>query len=183
MNNLTKESLHWFENEVLTQCGIGKEQFHRVRGNQWYGIYQAIAEKFADKTKTWKNGLHWANTNGYSPKGRKHFLGCYSVDCATWFYRLPRLMPNDDRVYFLLNFGRDWHVGEKFWIFESSVLELVKVLALFNETAFLNMGWMDYYIVSKKYKWIVGFNHHDVASFVGEGLDLDCLDDLKNSSD
>ena len=86
MKDLTHTSLYWFEKELLKQCSISKECFHKVRGNQWKGIYGAITEKFADKTKIWKNGLHWANTNGYSPKNMKHFLGCYSVDYSTWFY-------------------------------------------------------------------------------------------------
>lgn len=163
-------SIHWFENEVLRQCGISKERFHKVRGNQWENIYQAVTEKFADKTKTWKNGLHWANINGYSPKSMKNYLGSYCVDYSTWFYQLPEIVPEDEVVYFLIDSGREWYFGEKFWIFEGAVPELIKVLALLSETAFLEMGWLDYYIVSKKYRWILGFNHHDMVSLVGEGI-------------
>ena len=43
----------------------------------------------------------------------------------------------------------------------------------------ITMGWPDYYIVSKKYRWIMGFNHHDIVSCVGEGLNLDCFRDKK----
>ncbi len=59
------------EHEMVAQCGISKERFHKVSGNQWENIYQKIVEKYADKTKIWKNGFHWANTNGYSPKSMK----------------------------------------------------------------------------------------------------------------
>ena len=82
-------------------------------------------------------------------------------------------------VYFLIDYGSDWYFGEKFWIFESYIPELIKVLALLNKTAFFDFGCLDYYIVSKKYKWIMGFNHHDVVSLVGEGLNLDCFIDTK----
>lgn len=52
-------SIFGFENEVLKQCGIAKERFHKVRGVQWEGVYQEIAQRFADKKKIWKNGMHF----------------------------------------------------------------------------------------------------------------------------
>ena len=27
-------SIHWFEKELLRQCGISKQRFHKVRGDQ-----------------------------------------------------------------------------------------------------------------------------------------------------
>ena len=176
MNMKKKPSdLFWFENELIKRCDISRNRFHKVRSDQWEKIYQVIAEKYADKTKTWKNGLHWANTNGYSPKSMKNLLGCYSVDYSTWFHDLPQIISNDEMVYFLIDKGSDWYVGECFWIFESYVPELMKSLDLLTETAFLDIGWSDYYIVSKKFRWIIGFNHHDIISVVGEGLNLNCF--------
>lgn len=173
MKDLKVTFPYWFENEILERCHISKECFHKVRGDQWRGIYRTITEKFADKTKIWKNGLHWANTNGYSPKSMNNFLGAYSVDYSTWFYQLPQIIPEDNMVYFLIDRGGDWYLGEHFLIFEVCIPELVKVLTLLNESAFWGLGASDYYMVSKKYKWIIGFNHHDIVSFVGEGLSLE----------
>lgn len=163
------------ENELIKRCGISKNRFHKVRSTQWKNIYQMITEKYADKTKTWKNGLHWANITGYSPKSMKNFLGCYSVNYSTWFYLLPQIIPDNGMVYFLIDKGGDWYLGEKFWIFESYIPELIKVLDLLNQTAFLDTGWSDYYIVSKKLRFIIGFNHHDIISCIGEELNLDCF--------
>lgn len=167
--------LFQLESELIKRCGISKERFHKVSGMRWENIYKMITDKYADKTKTWKNGLHWANTNGYSPKSMKNFLGSYAVDYSTWFYLLPQIISGDNMVYFLIDRGRDWHEGEVFWIFESYIPELVKALDLLNQTAFLDTGWSDYYIVSKKLEWIIGFNHHDIISCVGEGLNLSCF--------
>ena len=164
------------EQELIKGCGMAQERFHRVSSAKWKGIYQKITEEYADKTKTWKNGLHWANTNGYSPKSMKKLVGCYQVDDAAWFCLLPQIVPEDKMVYFLIDIGNcDWHFGEKFWIFESYIPELVKALRLLSDTAFLECGWSDYYIVDKKYKWLIGWNHHHVISCVGEGIDLTCL--------
>jgi len=171
-----KSGIFRLEYEVVTKCGISKERFHKVRGNQWEDIYRKIAEKYADKTKTWQNGLHWANTNGYSPKSMKKLLGCYFVDYSTWYHFLPQIIKEENNmVYFLIDKGSDWYNGEEFWIFESYIPELVKALDLLNHTAFLDNGWLDYYIVSKKYQWIIGFNHHDIISCIGEELNLDCF--------
>ncbi len=46
-------------------------------------------------------------------------------------------------VYFLIDKGRAWYEREEFWIFESYIPELVKVLDLLNHTAFLDNGWLD----------------------------------------
>lgn len=169
-------NIFYLENETIKRCDISKNRFHKVRGDQWESIYQTIAEKYADKTKIWKNGLHWANTNGYSPKSMEKLLGCYPVDYSTWFHALPQMIEKDEMVYFLIDRGGDWHTGECFWIFESYIPELVKALDIWTQTAFLDTGWSDYYIVSKKFRWIIGFNHHDIISCVGEGLNLGCFE-------
>ena len=167
--------INWFENEIIETCHFSKSRFHKLRNQQWKNVYQKIAETFADKTKTWKNGLHWANINGYNPKSMKHFLGCYPVDYATWFYHLPQIIPKDTMVYFLIDRGGDWYTGEHFWLFESCLSELIKALEIFHKAAFFNLGFLDYYIVSKKFRWIIGLNHHDIVSVVGEGCNPDCL--------
>ena len=105
----------------------------------------------------------------------KNLLGCYSVDYS-WYSLLPQIISDNTMVYFLIDKGnRDWYFGEIFWIFEGYVPELIKVLDLLNDTAFLLHGWLDYYIISKKYTWLIGFNHHDIISCLGEGLNLDCF--------
>lgn len=170
------KEIFYLESKLIEACDISKNRFKRVCNGKWEGIYRTITENFVDKTKIWKNGLHWANTNGYSPASMKKLLGCFPVDYATWFYMLPEIIPESGMVYFLLDYGdRDWYFGEKFYIFESYIPELIKALDLLNQSCFLGMGWLDYYIVSKKFKWIIGFNHHHVVSVVGEGLQVNCL--------
>ncbi len=60
-------AIHRWEQELRAQLDLAPERFRRVRWDRWRGIYQAICQRFANRTQTWKNGLHWANTNGYSP--------------------------------------------------------------------------------------------------------------------
>lgn len=170
--NISKQKFpYWIEKELQEKLQISPARFHKVHGDQWEAIYQMITDKFADKTKIWKNGLHWANTNGYSPKSMKNCIGCYQAEYQSWFFKLPELIQeNDPMVYFLLDCGGDWFTGEHFLLFEGYLSELVQVLSLFTQTAFLGLGSIDYYLVSKKYQWIIGYNHHDVVSLLGDGL-------------
>lgn len=165
-----------WEKACIEQLGISSQFFHKVHNEKWKNVYYQITEKFVDKTRTWKNGLHWANTNGYSPKC--NFLGAYNTHMEKWFLHLPEIIGSaESEVYFLLE-GDSLHEQTKFWIFEARVQELMQVLDLCYETVFLDVGlsWPDYYIVSKKYEWLMGYNHHDIVSFVGEGLCLDCFE-------
>lgn len=162
-------AIHQWEKELREQLRLPPERFCRVRWDRWQGIYQAICQRFADKTRSWKNGLHWANTNGYSPWAMERLAGTWQAEPERWFLALPDLLPEETgKVYFLLDLGGDWHSGECFWLFEGYLPEVVQALALLTRTAFLGLGWPDYYLVSQKYRWIIGYNHHDVVSLAGE---------------
>ena len=153
-----------------SQTGIPRERFHRVRWDRWEDIYRQITARFADKTRSHKNGLHWANTNGYSPWAMERLLGCYQAGGNPWYLRLPEILPEESgMVWLLLDLGGDWHSGEHFYLFEGYVAELTVVLRLLDQTAFLGWGYPDYYLVSKKLRWIIGFNHHNMVSLAGEG--------------
>ena len=36
----------------------------------------------------------------------------------------------------------------------------------------------DYYIVDKKYNWLITCNHHDIIQFVGKGLEIKKIEDM-----
>jgi len=172
-------AIHRWEAELRARLELPPERFARVRWDRWKSVYQRIAQRFADKTKIWKNGLHWANTDGYSPWAMERLAGTRQADYQSWFQALPRLLPEETgKVYFLLDLGGDRYAAGSFWLFEGYLPELVQVLSLLNHTAFLGLGWPDYYIVSQKYRWIIGFNHHDVVSLAGEGFSTAGLEEL-----
>lgn len=160
--------IHRMEEEILRQTGIPRERFHRVRWDRWEDIYRQITARFADKTRARNNGLHWANTNGYSPWAMDRLAGCWHTDCRSWFFRLPELLPEDQFVYLLLEPAGGW-----FWLFEGRLEAVIRALAVLNETAFLGLGSPDYYLASRKFRWIIGFNHHDMVSLAGEGFALE----------
>ncbi|MEY8336190.1 DUF6756 family protein [Lachnospiraceae bacterium 47-T17] len=97
--NRSVSDIFRLEHEAVTQCGISEKRFRKVSGRQWENIYQKIVEKYADKTRTWKNGLHWANTND-RPKSMRKLLGCYTVDYSTWFYFLPQIIKERNKMVY-----------------------------------------------------------------------------------
>ena len=57
-------------------------------------VYERIADRFADRTRDRKNGLHWANIKGYSPWAMERLAGCRQGDPQSWFFCLPELLPD-----------------------------------------------------------------------------------------
>ena len=53
----------------------------------------------------------------------------------------------------------------KYWLYEMCLPELITIL---DESS----GLGDFYIVSKKYQWLISENHEEIASFLGNGLIL-----------
>ena len=160
--------LHQLEEQLRGSLGLSAEAFHRVRFDRWEAIYEQIADRFADRTRSRRNGLHWANTNGYSPWAMARLAGCWHTDSQSWFLCLPQLLPGEGAVYLVLELGPD-----RFWLFEGEVGAMVSVLTLLSGTAFLGLGHLDYYLVSRKFRWIMGYNLHDMVSLAGEGFALE----------
>ncbi len=163
--------IHQFEGELREKLGLPEADFHRVRHDRWRSILEQLADRFADRTRDRKRGLHWANTNGYSPWAMERLAGCWHTDCLTWFYRLPDLLPGEEFVYLVLEPAGGW-----FWLFEGRMEAVIRALAILNDTGFLGLGWPDYYLASRKFRWIIGFDHHDVVSLAGEGFRLEGFD-------
>lgn len=161
--------IHAFEKELREKLALPETAFHRVRFDRWEEICEKIADRFADRTRNYRNGLHWANTSGYSPWAMERLAGSWHTDYQSWFLRLPELLPGDPRVYLLIEVGQ-----ERFWLFEGELAAVISALTLLSGTAFLGwLGYPDYYLVSQKFRWIIGFNHHDVVTLAGEGFSLE----------
>lgn len=160
--------IHQFEGELRARLDLSEADFRRVGRDRWRSILEQLANRFADRTRDRKRDLHWANTNGYSPWAMDRLAGCWHTDCRSWFIRLPELLPEDQFVYLLLEPAGGW-----FWLFEGRLEAVIRALAVLNETAFLGLGSPDYYLASRKFRWIIGFNHHDMVSLAGEGFALE----------
>jgi hypothetical protein len=83
------------------------------------------------------------------------------------------LFPNE-RVWFVAeNFGKSKKQGS-FWLYEGTVKAIIGVLEEAHD--------FEYYLVSKKYDWLLCKNHHDVIISSGEKI-VQKLASLKDSED
>lgn len=127
-------------------------------------IIRRIENTFVDKSKTWRTGIHWANMGNY--KSNIPYIS-KTIENWDWVNNLPQIIPEPNQsVYVLFEDTKGYE--PKYWLYECYLDALIMVL---NESVL----WGDFYIISKKFKWLISLNHHDVVSCVGEGISLDPL--------
>ena len=148
---------------------IKEEDFRFLSMNQWQNVYDKVLDNFVDYEYARYNGLHWFNING----GRKKeiFYMYDSRDDWEWVLKLPEIVrESEEMLYLLLDEGG---IKSKFWIAEGKANVIAKLLheELVND---------DYYIVQKKYEWMITKNHHEMISFIGRQDKLN-IEVLKNS--
>lgn len=92
----------------------------------------------------------------------EHFKDGYSIDYPNYdAYRdLARLVDEKEKVWFLAQ--EKYKQKPKFWVYEGLIKPIQVVLE--NCTRF------EYYIVSKKYSWLLCENHHGFLIGTGEQM-------------
>ncbi|GAA4340105.1 DUF6756 family protein [Flaviaesturariibacter amylovorans] len=137
--------------KVVTELSIPSDRFHPLRPHSgWQEIEDKIYDRFVGIS-------HWKQRPGWL---WEHFkLDSYSVQFSTWpLDLLPRLVDPFEPVWFFVN-GRNW----KFWFYEGYIETITKVIAE-------SVGIDEFYICSKKYDWLLCFNHHDFLIATGDTM-------------
>jgi len=152
--------------DILKYCKkqhIEENEFRQVSIYQWEDVYNKIVDEYVDKTKYYKQELHWLNISLCLCKGKEIQYAYDSRDDWDWVMKLSELVDNSGKpAYFLVE------AGYKFWIFEG---KLERISEIIHEGLFLE----DYYIVDKKYQWMITYNHHQMIFFIGNGFRLENL--------
>lgn len=148
---------------------IDEETFRFLSIYQWEDVYQKVIGNFVDKSRGYQAGLHWLNTNGVFREDKEIQAVFDSRDSWGWVLELPGLVDEGkEMAYLLLEESGQW---EKFWIGEGTLDGIARIL---EEGLYSS----DYYIVDKKYRWMITCNHHGCVVFVGDGLNMDRIEDL-----
>lgn len=142
------------------------KDFHLDRSR----IFEVSHLKYADIIKRIEkrfvlNGgaLHWSNIqNRFNPSinVRSQYIG----NNMGWYQMLDNIIP-DTLHYVLFEDSRNFR--PKYWVYEMYPNEIITVI---NES---NPG--DFYIVSKKFEWLISECHEDVVYFLGEGIDISMI--------
>lgn len=137
--------------------GISSEQFHFVSMYEWENIYDKILFHFADWIRNKNKNLHWLNINGGIAKDVEACYSFYSYKQEDWILKLPSIV-NERRMYLLLEESRQ---RSKFWIAEGDVETVAQII-------WEGFYGQDYYIVDKKYQWMITRNHHEGVIFIAK---------------
>jgi hypothetical protein len=132
--------------QTAAMLGLPITSFRTVGINEWEPIMKKIEERFVkDQFNKW---VWWWDGHFKDPV---YASGLFKAP----FVILNELVPVQELVWFIAE-GRK----NKFWLFEGDIESIQKVIG--ESYAF------EYYIVSKKYEWLLCENHHDVLFGVGE---------------
>ena len=85
-----------------------------------------------------------------------------------WVEKLPDIIPEGEKLVYVL-FEDCKNFEPKHWVYEMGIPELICII---GEVYVLD----DFYIVSKKFEWLISECHEDVVSFVGNSLNLSCFE-------
>jgi len=143
---------------IVKEHQLDRKRFFEVSKQSYQQIQEKIENTFVNKSERWSTDIHWANMGNYNPK-----LKCVSAeiqDWSAWITKLPAIIPTPNSPVYVL-----FEMQSKYWLYETFVSELILVL---DEIHGLN----DFYIVSKKFEWLISLNHHDVITYVGDNLRL-----------
>ena len=144
--------------ETIKEKNLDRSRVFEVSKLRYAAILSRIEEMFV----AWGHGIHWANM-GYFRDDIPCTWQCISGNLL-WYHDLPRIVPDPgEPVYVVLEGCKGYN--PKYWLYEMYLPELITIL---DETA----GLDDFYIVSKKYRWLISENHEEIAAFVGEGMNL-----------
>ena len=131
--------------------------------------YRAILKKIEQTFVLHGGDIHWSNMGrGFNPK-----LPCEikdTSDDSMWVTKLPMILSDSEELVYVL-FEDSKNYQPKYWLYEMYIPELVCVI---GEVC----GLDDFYIVSKKFEWLISECHEDIVSFVGSSLNLSCFEEL-----
>lgn len=130
--------------------------------------YSSIIKKIEQTFVLHGGNIHWSNMGqGFNPK-----LLCKTKNISKdrmWITKLPQILPEREKfVYALFEDSKNYQ--PQYWVYEMCIPELICIIGEVY-------GLDDFYIVSKKFEWLISECHEDVVSFVGNCLNLSCFDE------
>ena len=129
---------------------ISDNEFRELKTNEWELVQSKILKAFLyDRPQSIKRSWLWDDL-----KVVVHSIGCITDP----YEKLNLLIQRDAIVYFFVN--ETMNEQTKYWYYQGNVNSIISIIGEI-------IGLDEYYIVSKKYDWLLCTNHHDVL--IGAG--------------
>lgn len=137
--------------ELCKNLHISNDKFSEVRKDQWRSILDNIEERFLIKTYYTQKGLHWGWNRLKEPTD--------SVGFVNPTYKHFEYFNQEEYIWFI---AEDFN--DKMWVYEG------ESKVIFNKVIPELFLLKEYYLVSKKYKWLYCENHHGIACLSGNEI-------------
>ena len=146
---------------VIKENALDRERCFECSKIKYRSIMKSIEQKF-----TCDNNIHWSNMGQGFKQNLFHKMIDVSED-SMWVQKLSKIIPSNESLVYAL-FEDVINFQPKYWIYEMCIPELICIIG--------NVNCLDdFYIVSKKFEWLISENHEDIVSFVGATLDISCF--------
>lgn len=138
---------------IRKDFNLMETQFRPLELNDWKEIENKIYQTFCNLTN-YKSRPVWL---------WEHFkLDTFSVSTkGKPFLYLDKLIDDTETVYFFVN--ETVNEADKFWFYQGQVKPIQTIIA---EACYID----ELYLVSKKYEWLLCFNHHDILIATGQTM-------------
>lgn len=134
--------------QVIKEQQLAPEDFKPVNINEWEAIENKIIATFCDFPLSYKYRPTWLweyfKFDGTTLSNLVEYAPQY----------LPELLGQEECVWFFVNDHKS-----KFWYYEGKVRSI--------QTIIDESHWDEFYIVSKKYDWLICMNHHEILTAIG----------------
>lgn len=138
---------------VVEVLHLNQDDFDLVSLHKHEAILVSILDSF---TTLGKKGLSY----GW---WWEHFKGeRFSIQTTSTLEIIAKLIPSDERAWFVFEDSLRTKKHGDFWLYEG---KLAAGLAVIDE-----LYGFEYYIVGKKFDWLLCENHHSVLISVGESI-------------
>lgn len=136
--------------ELIKTLSINREELFEVRKDRWKTIQERIEKQFLKKTH-YTQDLHWGWNRLQQPR--------YALRFIDQPYRSIKEIIEDDDMFFI---AEDLH--DKMWIYEG------RKSIIFDKIIPELYHLDEYFLVSKKYRWLVCEDHHEIIHFAGQDI-------------
>ena len=148
--------------KVIKDFNLDRTRIYEVSHLKYADIIKKIENTFI------KNGgiLHWSNIeNRFNPSFslKTQYIG----NNRLWYQSLTKILPNTLH-YVLFEDAVNFHT--KYWVYEMFPNEIITVIGESVPSP------DDFYIVSKKFEWLISECHEDIVYFVGDKIDISLIE-------
>lgn len=142
---------------IIKEQKLDRNRVFEVPKIAYAGIIKKIEAAFVAEGGT----IHWSNMGHFQSK-----LSCKTLEISSqplWYHSLEEIIPMPEAPFYVLLEDRK-NYQAKYWLYEMFLPELIAILDDIE-------GLGDFYIISKKYRWLVSENHEEIVSFLGDELE------------